>query len=186
MAGYAVDVRSRLDGALIIIAYRRLRVLGTIGRLDMALEDARELYKSSWELAPVQKSPERDFLAAFCLEPPIDITLARYPADASIVTYSLDETASRMAIAGIVRDTGFVPYPPFDSFAEILRRETEDVETQTYAMCERAAGLLQADFEKVFAAIRYGNFLFQYHRGLFSHDESSRKAMEQFGLPRIL
>ena len=172
-----------IDGKLVIFEHKKLCVVGCIGNLRNPLEQFDELYKNeSIEFAPVRNEENRKFLAAFSFNPVIDITLAQYLRESSIVTYSLDKNGSKSFVEDIIKRSGFIPSEPDKDFIESIGREVSLVETTTYNLCTSISQLLSQDLDKVFGAVRYCNFLKQY-RGL-SEEDGFRLAKDRFGLKR--
>ena len=113
-----------IDGKLVIFEHEKLCVVGCIGNLRNPLEQFDELYKNeSVEFAPVRNEENRKFLAAFSFNPVVDITLAQYLHESSIVTYSLDKDGSKSFVEDIIKRSGFILSEPDKNFIETIGRE---------------------------------------------------------------
>src|SRR5438309_483127 len=128
-----------LNEALIERKYDNLVILGVEGRLTRGLESIQSLYldkSQEFEFAPVKKERDRDFLAAFYINPPVDLTIAQYPStEASIVTFSLSKEKSKELIEDVVKKSDFLPVKPDLSFIELLENEMLNLQGSSYELC---------------------------------------------------
>jgi hypothetical protein len=179
-----MSVKRSIEGKIVTWEYEQFCSHGIVGRLDMELEELNKLYSDNTiEFAPVKKEVGRDFLAAFCFEPAVDVTLVRaWNGEASIVTYSLNKNGSKQLMKDIVNKSQFSVYEPDQDFIRTIEGEIKLLETQNYNLCKLIAEMLNEDLEKVVGAVRYSNFISRY-KG-FSEPKSMRVAIEKFKLPR--
>lgn len=177
-------LKSSIENNVVVWQYEDMSVLGVLGRLEKSLEDVA-LYQDKFiEFAPVKKEPKRDFLAAFYFNSPTDFTILKYPdGNASIVTYGLDKAESIKLVNNISKFCSFQARYPDEEFINTIRSEVATFEVSSYMNCKEAARITNTDVGKVYAAMRYGNFLNRY-RGL-GFEESQEAAALKFRLPDI-
>jgi len=177
-----MELKRSIENNLVIWEYEKLAVLGVYGRLDKPLEEIIELYNDSQlEFGRVKKEPNRDFLAAFYFEPPIDVTLVKTEGnEGSIVTYSLDRGESKKLIDKMVEISGLIIHKPEMDFIETIENEVRYIETLTYEKCRQIPEYLNADLERIFGAVHYANFLNKY-KG-FSQEDSMKMAADRFSV----
>ena len=178
-----MELERVVEDKIVIWSYDKLCVLASIGNLQIQLEDIEKMFKDfEIEFAPVQKRGFRtDFLAAFYFSPPIDVTLKRKIIDGetSIVTYSLNIGKSKQIIEQVEKRCGFVSFNPTEEFIQTLEPEINMVETVAYTSCQKIARALNTDLERVFATVRYSNFL--TYTGM-SEENTLRLVGKKFGL----
>lgn len=177
------SVKRSIEDKFVVWEYERLCILGLIGRLETPLERLNE-YELNIEFAPVKKEfangRTRDFLAGFCFDPLVDVTIVKTQNDSSIVTYSLDKKRSKKLVDELVQKSGFIPYEPEENFIEVIEYDIELLETETYEICKKISQLANMSFENTFGMIRYANFLHRY-KGFSMHD-SLEEASKKFNL----
>lgn len=177
-------LKSSIENNVVVWQYEDMSVLGVLGRLEKSLEDVA-LYQDKFiEFAPIKKEPKRDFLAVFYFNPPTDFTILKYPdGNASIVTYGLDKAGSIKLVNNISKFCSFQARYPDEEFINTIGSEVATFEVSSYMNCKEAARITNTDVGKVYAAMRYGNFLNRYRGLLF--EESQEAAALKFRLPDI-
>ena len=174
-----------MSNNLVTWNYEDLYLHGMLGYLEMPLEDVAGKCKDTvLDFAPVKPETNRDFLAAFGYQPPIDFTLVRmHDGESSIVTYSLNKDATEHVIARFIQDTNFKPIAPTSSFVAEVGVIAEIVEIDTYSDMKKVTEIEKVDFEKLFGMVRYAHFLNAYCH--ISSPESQRRAAKRFGLDQV-
>jgi len=170
-----------LNDALVEKRYDSLIILGVRGRLNKSLESIHPMYsdKKEFEFAPVKKEQNRDFLATFNADPPVDLTIDLYPtSESSIVTFSLNKEKSKELIEDLVNKSGFAPVKPDLSFIEQVD-EMFYLQRSSYEACLFLSKRMKTNLEKVFGATWYANFL--SYKGL-STEECMQFATKKYGI----
>ncbi|GEM_PF-6733741 len=163
--------------------YKGLYVMSVTGRgnLPLSLLEKTCIFPGL-EFAKVEVKEERDFLAAFSLGTPLDITVAqgRKEHDTSIVAYSLTSKEKEVRrIVDLFVDRGKVErVRPPANFVSKLTLETETLSVRTYDMVETIVKITGFPIEKVFGEVYYYNFLVG-HRGV-SQKEAVDLAWKKF------
>lgn len=162
--------------------YRNLYVRGVLGSLEKPLEEIDDICKNEQlEFASVKVETQRDFLAGFCFNPIIDITIDKCKNnESSIVAYSLDNDRSAKVIDDIIKKSGFEVQEPELEFMATVGHEF-DIEKHSYDITEKISEYLNAKLEKAWGAIRYMNFLMMYNK--YPQEKSMQTATKKFGLP---
>ncbi|MEM7813475.1 MAG: hypothetical protein QW548_01070 [Candidatus Aenigmatarchaeota archaeon] len=176
-----MPIRVAIERHVIALEYGKLCALGACGRLQMPLDDVEGLYADGQlEFAPVKPEHGKDFLAAFHLYPPVDITAVRMAdGKASIAAYSLDKPKSLLLVEGFVEKTGFELRKPSPDFTKALLDELKALELADYAHGGCVARSMAQGIERAFGACRYANFLHRY-KGV-ALDEAMRRGAEKYG-----
>lgn len=174
-----------VNNNLVTWNYQDLYLHGMLGYLEMPLEAVRGKCKDTMlEFAPVKHKPNRDFLAAFGYQPPIDFTIVRmHDGESSILTYSLNKYVTERVIAKFIQCSSFQPITPKSSFVNDIEMSAEIIERATYEVVKGLAEAARADFEKVFGMVRYANFLGSYCN--VPYLESQRMAAKRFALENV-
>ena len=165
------------------LKYKGLYVVGVTGRgnLPLGLLEKTCVFPGL-EFAKVEVKEEGDFLAAFSLGTPLDITVVqgRKEHDTSIVAYSLtskEKEAKR--IVDLFVDRGKVErVRPPANFVSQLTFETKMISVRTYDMVETIVRITGFPIEKVFGEAYYSNFL-AGHMGV-SQKEAINRAWKKF------
>jgi len=168
----------------VILEYESLVVAGLKGTLERPLNHTRELIFDYLELevAPLMNEPKRDFLALFQSDSPVvDLTFDQYKSnETAFVGYSLNKAKLLQIIESCARGIGFVPDRDINQgFKRNLNLEFT-IDRNTYDQCVYIAEILREDLEKVFATVRYANFLAQYHD--YTRDQAELLASRKFGI----
>ena len=162
--------------------FKGLYVMGVMGKCDIPLDKWSQICNThQLEFAPVKEERYRDFLAAFSVQTPLDITIAQYSRgseETSIVVYGCEENISREIVGGIIRNSGLIASIPSSAFVSQLSMEIRNVNIGTYLQLEEVARLTQRPIERVFGQAHYANFLNLY-KGL-PDEEAFRLAEIKF------
>lgn len=191
--GYKFSV----DDGVVAFEYGKLCRFGVQGALRTPPVEERELYRRvpRASVAAVRREPtenpfasnQREFLAIFYFEPPIDATVVRgQNSDSSIVTCGLNKAEARSCLDELILALGFAPrHNPSQEFVAAMRVEFP-VEVATYSVCANICRIFPAmKLEKVFGTCHYANFLHRYKQ--VSEEEGLRVASERFNteMPRL-
>ncbi len=111
------------------INHERLWIIGMQGHIPVPLMKCyKRLGRSNFplEIAPIKREEEfkKDFLAAYCMAPPIDLTLAETTKDVSILAYGLDREKCRELVTDIVDLLEMSPIPPTEGYRNDIKRDS--------------------------------------------------------------
>lgn len=163
-----------------VFKHKRLTVVGLTGTMEL-LTTAGAHIQECFPVLEVahQYQQQRDFLAVFCTDPPLDITFDQYSRKrSSILGYALDKEMLCETMENMAQATNFIPHFKQDHGIAQTWKEEFKIEQITYNTCESIAAKTKCPLEKIFGIVRYSNFLHQYKN--MRIDQAQKQAHEKF------